>query len=291
MNGILILDKPAGWTSHDCVAKLRGLLGQRRIGHAGTLDPMATGVLAVFVGRATRAVQFSVNDEKEYIAGMRLGLITDTQDVTGTTLETRPVTCGKKEVAALLPRFIGQQAQLPPMYSAIKIKGQRLYTLARKGVEAERAPRTIEIKALELLDSPDGDCLLRVVCSKGTYIRTLCHDMGQALGCGAALSSLRRVRAGCFSLADAVTLADIEQEQADRSKFLLPVDTLFQAYPAVSIQGEAEWRYRNGQRVPLTAGAPGHCRVYSGDSGTFLTLGQITRTDARLLLGTVKSFF
>ena len=177
-NGILIIDKPAGWTSHDVVAKLRGLLRERRIGHAGTLDPMATGVLPVFVGRATRAVEFAAEREKEYLAGLRLGVVTDTQDTTGTVLETHPVCADRPQVEAVLARFRGEITQIPPMYSAIKREGKKLYELARRGQEVERQPRPITIEALDLLDqvSPT-EYTLRVRCSKGTYVRTLCHDI------------------------------------------------------------------------------------------------------------------
>ena len=187
-NGILIIDKPADWTSMDVCAKVRGIFHEKRVGHGGTLDPMATGVLPVFVGQATRGVEFAENGQKEYVAGLRLGQVTDTQDVTGTTLETHPVTADRGAVEAALSRFLGEQDQIPPMYSAIKIGGQKLYELARKGQEVARKPRRITIHALELLEQvSETDYLLRCRCSKGTYIRTLCHDIGQLLGCGGTL--------------------------------------------------------------------------------------------------------
>ena len=190
-NGILVIDKPSEWTSMDVCAKLRGAFHEKRIGHAGTLDPMATGVLPVFVGRATRAVEFASESNKEYIADIKLGVITDTQDRTGTVLETRPVTAGRTEVEAALAPLRGEILQVPPMYSAVKVGGKKLYELARKGKEVERRARPVTIHALELLEGGDpeaGEYRLRVLCSKGTYIRTLCHDLGQALGCGAALA-------------------------------------------------------------------------------------------------------
>lgn len=196
-NGILVVDKPSGWTSMDVCAKLKGLFQERRVGHAGTLDPMATGVLPVFLGRATRAVEFAAESEKEYIAALRLGVITDTQDITGSVLETRPVAAGREELEAVLERFRGEIAQVPPMYSAVKIGGRKLYELARKGTEVERPSRRVTIRALEVLEEADvrrdAPCgfepepdtwFLRVACSKGTYVRTLCHEIGQALGCG-----------------------------------------------------------------------------------------------------------
>ncbi|MGM9538601.1 MAG: tRNA pseudouridine(55) synthase TruB, partial [Candidatus Onthomonas sp.] len=180
-SGIIIIDKPRDWTSMDVCGKLRRLLGERRVGHAGTLDPMATGVLPVFVGRATRAVEFAEQGEKEYLAGLKLGLSTDTQDTTGEVLETHPVTCTRAEVEAALAGFRGEIDQIPPMYSALKINGQKLCNLARKGKTVERPPRKITIYALELGEQlGEDEYALRVRCSKGTYVRTLCHDIGQA---------------------------------------------------------------------------------------------------------------
>ena len=285
-NGILVIDKPAGWTSHDVVAKLRGILHVKRIGHAGTLDPMDTGVLPVFVGRATRAVEFAAEREKEYIAGLRLGVVTDTQDCTGTTLETHPVEVTRDQVEAILDRFRGDLQQIPPMYSAVKKNGRKLYELARRGVEVERQPRPVTIHQLELLDqvSPT-DYTLRVLCSKGTYVRTLCHDMGQALGCGGTLFSLRRTRSAGFTLEDAVTLEDVAAA-ADPAALLLPVDAYFSGYPVLQLQNEAEEkRIRNGNSLTLD-GPDGTYRVYSRQ-GEFLALSQRSQG----CLTTIKSFF
>ena len=199
-NGILIVDKPDGWTSQDVAAKLRGVFHEKRVGHGGTLDPMATGVLPIFIGRATRGVEFFESAEKEYIAGLRLGTVTNTQDTTGEILEEKPVAVTREDVEAALRRFTGELDQLPPMYSAIKINGQKLYELARKGKEVARTPRRITILELELLGGEDSDYTIRVRCSKGTYVRTLCHDIGRALGCGACMSSLRRTKAGMVTL-------------------------------------------------------------------------------------------
>ena len=285
-NGILVIDKPAGWTSHDVVAKLRGILHVKRIGHAGTLDPMATGVLPVFVGRATRAVEFAAEREKEYIAGLRLGVVTDTQDCTGTTLETHPVEVTRDQVEAILDRFRGDLQQIPPMYSAVKKNGRKLYELARRGVEVERQPRPVTIHQLELLDqvSPT-DYTLRVLCSKGTYVRTLCHDMGQALGCGGTLFSLRRTRSAGFTLEDAVTLEEVAAA-ADPEALLLPVDAYFSDYPVLQLQtGAEEKRIRNGNSLTLD-GPDGTYRVYSRQ-GEFLALSQRSQG----CLTTIKSFF
>ena len=210
-NGILIIDKPSGWTSMDVCAKIRGILHEKRVGHGGTLDPMATGVLPVFVGQATRAVEFAENSRKEYVAGLRLGQVTNTQDTSGEVLETRPVSVSREEVEAAMARFLGDIQQIPPMYSAIKINGQKLCDLARKGREVARKPRSITIYELELLEQvSETDYTFRCVCSKGTYVRTLCHDIGSALGCGGTMYALRRTMAAGYTLAQAVTLEDVQ---------------------------------------------------------------------------------
>lgn len=285
-NGILIIDKPAGWTSHDVVAKLRGILHEKRIGHAGTLDPMATGVLPVFVGRATRAVEFAAEREKEYIAGLRLGVVTDTQDVTGNTLATHPVDLTRAQVEQALAPFRGEIQQIPPMYSAIKRGGKKLYELARRGEEVERQPRPITIYELELLDqvSP-AQYTLQVLCSKGTYVRTLCHDLGQALGCGGTLCSLRRTKSAGFTLAQAVTLEQVQAAE-DPTSLLLPVDAYFSGYPDLVADPEQEKRIRNGAALPMPGLPDGRYRVY-GQDGTFLALSQ----GENGVLTTVKSFY
>ena len=203
MNGILLIDKEPGWTSSDVVVKLKGVLHERRIGHAGTLDPMGTGLLVVFVGRATRAVEFAEHDAKRYLASLRLGISTDTQDLSGNILDRKPVHTDREALEAALAGFRGEQRQIPPMYSAIRINGKRLYDIARRGGEVERAPRPVTIHELRLLGQDGEDWLLDVTCSKGTYIRTLCHDIGQSLGCGGCMSALRRTEAGGFSVRDA----------------------------------------------------------------------------------------
>lgn len=285
-NGILVIDKPQDWTSHDVVAKLRGILHERRIGHAGTLDPMATGVLPVFVGRATRAVEFAADREKEYLAGLRLGTVTDTQDVTGTVLESHPVTVTRDHLEMVLNRFRGEISQIPPMYSAIKKQGKKLYELARRGVEVEREPRPITIYELELLEKvSETDYTLRVLCSKGTYVRTLCHDIGQALGCGGTLYSLRRTRSAGFGLDQAMTLEQAAETE-DPASLLLPVDTCFGRYPVLTLtEAEDERKVRNGNPIFLD-GSDGAYRVY-GPDGDFLALSRLEQ--GRLV--TIKSFF
>ena len=286
MNGILLVDKPADWTSHDVVAKLRGVLGERRMGHSGTLDPMATGLLVVFAGRATRAVSFSENHSKCYEARLRLGLTTDTQDTTGTVLSRCDRRVTRAELEAVLPQFRGDILQVPPMYSALKVDGQKLYEIARRGGEVARAARPVTIGELTVLGEADGDYVLRVRCSKGTYIRTLCHDIGQKLGCGGVMDALRRTEAAGFTLEQAVTVEQVVQaaEAGQAHSLLMPVDTYFARYPALTIQGKAERLCRHGNGFPWE-GENGRYRVYGSD-GSFLMLGEILDGQMK----TVKNF-
>ena len=287
MNGILLVDKPTGWTSSDVVAKLRGLLHERRIGHSGTLDPMATGLLVVFVGRATRAVEFAESQEKRYLASLRLGLATDTQDITGNRISGEPREISEAELERTLALFRGDIQQIPPMYSAIKVGGKKLYEIARRGGEVERKPRPVHIRELRLLGREGEDWLLDVTCSKGTYIRTLCHDIGQSLGCGGCMSALRRVRAGEFSIENACTLDQV-REAADRGeaeKLLLPVDSLFRQDPALSLNARDEKWIRSGV-VFSVAVQDGQYRAYGSD-GAFLALVRVTGGE----LKSIKSFF
>lgn len=287
MNGIILIDKPQGWTSHDVVGKLRGILHERRIGHSGTLDPLATGLLVVFIGRATRAAEFAEADRKEYVAGLRLGMNTDTQDITGRIISKETDIPDEPEVRIAIERFRGELEQIPPMYSAVKIGGKKLYELARKGESIERKPRHITIFGLEITGRSDNDYILDVVCSKGTYIRTLCHDIGAALGCGGCMSSLRRTKSGVFSVDNAYTIAEI-QEAADRreeEKLLLPIDTLFAGYTKLSVDADSEKKLKNGCIIN-TSSPDGRFRVYSED-GEFLLLGDVKGG----VMKTVKNFF
>lgn len=283
--GILIVDKPAGWTSQDVVSKLRGVLHEKRIGHGGTLDPMATGVLPVFVGRATRAVEFFESAEKEYVAGLRLGITTNTQDTQGETLEEHPVSVTAQQVNAALQQFTGDISQIPPMFSAIKIGGKKLYELARQGKEVERKARNIHIFEMELLDGADRDYTFRTRCSKGTYVRTLCHDVGAALGCGGCMSSLRRTKAGCYDISMAHKLEDIIAHD-DPASLLLPVDSLFSAYPAATLTQKQEKLCRCGNPIPKWTQSGTFFRIYS-ESGEFLMVGRHKNGT----LYTEKSFF
>jgi len=315
MNGILIVDKPADWTSHDVVAKLRGALRTKRIGHGGTLDPMATGVLPIFVGRATRAAEFCENADKEYIAGLKLGIVTDTQDITGKILSENPSAISAAELEAILPSFMGAQKQIPPMYSAIKKNGQKLYELARKGIEVERPARDIFTSVIELLNIPvDGDSLqkdprvpssgitgcctidtsadffLRIVSSKGTYVRTICHDIGAKLGVGGTMSLLRRTRAGTFPIEEARKLDNIlaaagSGDPDEIRRLLLPIDSFFKSYPAVTL-GEADaLKIRNGASISAKC-SNGRCRLYGPDE-EFLALADVSYGKTKI----VKSFF
>jgi len=290
MNGIIVIDKPADWTSHDVIAKLRGALKQKRIGHGGTLDPMATGVLPVFIGRATRAAEFCENADKEYIAELQLGLVTDTQDITGNILQKNDVTISTDDISAVLPHFTGAIKQIPPMYSAIKKDGKKLYELARKGIEVPREPREILISALELLKSnPNNNFMLRATCSKGTYIRTLCHDIGAALGCGGTLSALRRTRAGVYTIYMAHSLDDVLAAvlSGSVSNIIQPVDSIFSDYPSIILAESEVQKAKNGA-ICYTKNSidDGKYRVYAPD-GEFLLLGEITRKKIK----TIKSFF
>jgi len=284
MNGIVIIDKPAGWTSQDVTARLRRVFGTRRIGHGGTLDPMATGVLPVFVGRATRGVEFFEHAEKTYETELLLGVATDTEDTTGTVLTRREVSVTQARLDEVLERFRGEIMQIPPMYSALKVNGQKLCDLARKGRQVERQPRPVTIHELTLL-SREGDTLrLRVRCSKGTYIRTLCADIGEALGCGGCMQALRRTQAGEYTIAEAVPLQQL-LEAAEPETYLRDVDTMFRGYPGVKLTVNQEKRCRNGNAFSVSLPG-GTYRAYS-QSGEFLMLAKVEDG----VMSTIKSFF
>lgn len=284
MNGIVIIDKPAEWTSQDVTARLRRVFGTRRIGHGGTLDPMATGVLPVFVGRATRGVEFFEHAEKTYETELLLGVATDTEDTTGTVLTRREVSVTQEELTEVLERFRGEIMQIPPMYSALKVNGQKLCDLARKGRQVERQPRPVTIHELTLL-SRDGDALrLRVRCSKGTYIRTLCADIGEALGCGGCMQALRRTQAGEYAIAEAVPLQQL-LESPEPETYLRDVDTMFRGYPGVKLTVNQEKRCRNGNAFSVSLPG-GTYRAYS-QTGEFLMLAKVEDG----VMSTIKSFF
>ena len=284
MNGIVIVDKPQDWTSQDVTARLRRVFNTRRIGHGGTLDPMATGVLPVFVGRGTRGVEFFEHAEKTYETVLRLGLLTDTEDVWGETLEERPVSFTQEQLETVLESFRGEILQVPPMYSALKVNGQKLCDLARKGKEVERKPRPITIHELTLLEVTENTLRLRVRCSKGTYIRTLCKDIGEALGCGGCMQELRRVTAGEYTIEEAVPLQTLLETENPES-YLRGVDTMFRNYPEVKLTANQEKRCRNGNTFSVNL-AEGIYRAYSRD-GEFLMLAKVEDG----VMSTIKSFF
>jgi len=284
MNGIVIVDKPQGWTSQDVVSKLRGVFKTKRIGHGGTLDPMATGVLPVFVGRATRGVEFFEHAEKTYETVLQLGVTTDTEDTTGTVLEEKPVAVTEEQLLAVLEQFRGEIDQIPPMYSALKVNGQKLYDLARQGKQVERKSRRITIFQLECLSFDGNTVKLLVHCSKGTYIRTLCKDIGQALGCGGCMAALRRVKAGEYAIEHAVSLQTLVEAENPES-YLADVDSLFAGYEKVVLTANQEKRCRNGNSFSVQL-PQGTYRAYSA-SGEFLMLAQVKEGT----MSTVKSFF
>ena len=288
MNGIIIIDKPQEWTSNDVVSRLRRVFNTRRIGHGGTLDPMATGVLPVFVGRATRGVEFFEHAEKTYETVLRFGITTDTEDTTGKILTEQEVHLTREDVEGVLPNFRGDILQVPPMYSALKVNGQKLYDLARKGREVERQPRPITIHELTLLAFNGNEAKLRVRCSKGTYIRTLCKDIGEALGCGGCMAELRRVQAGEYTLEGSVPLHDllkISEAGEDVEHLLRPVDSMFASTPKLTLNQKQSRLVRNGNSFASDA-EPGKYRVYSPE-GEFLALCKCEDG----VMSTIKSFF
>lgn len=279
MQGILIVDKPTDWTSFDVIAKLRGILGTRKLGHSGTLDPMATGVLPVFCGGASKAVDLQLDHTKAYRAVLKLGARTDTGDVTGTVLETAPVTAGEKELLEVLPQFVGSQMQTPPMYSAVKINGQPLYKMARQGIEVERKARPIEIFSLEYGGSPaENEYELTVRCSKGTYIRVLLEDIAAAMGQKGTMSALRRVAAGVYTEAGAHTLEEIQAAKnegpAALEALMLPVESVFGSLPLLTVAPKVEQHLYNGCPTSRYPAADGRYRVRN-EAGQFLGLANI----------------
>lgn len=280
MNGVICIDKPSGMTSFDVVAILRGITRERKAGHAGTLDPMATGVLPVFFGEATKAISLLPDQDKRYIAGLRLGVTTDTGDVTGKVLSQNHCDADFEQVRAAALSFKGEIKQVPPMYSALKVGGRHLYDIAREGGEVERQARDITIYDIDVTDRDPatGDYILDISCSKGTYIRTLCEDIGKKLGCGGTMSSLRRVRAAGFGIDNCVTLEKLKElaKQDKLDDIILDVEKVFTSLPQVNISQRQAVRFRNGGGLSLERvhGAPraGLCRVKYG--GVFIGIGE-----------------
>ena len=283
MNGILVVDKPAGWTSFDVIAKLRGVLATRKLGHSGTLDPMATGVLPVFVGAAAKAVDLQPQHDKTYRALVRFGLSTDTGDLTGETLCISDAAVSAAGVRAALPALTGPQLQTPPMYSAVKVGGVPLYKLARQGKTVERKARPVTIYRLELAgEAGEREFWLEVECSKGTYVRTLVEELGKAVGCPACLAGLRRTRAGAFDLAQSRSMEAIQaaKDEGRLEELLLPADTVFLHLPEAAVDGQTEARLLNGAPTHRFSWPEGVYRLY-GPAG-FLGLGRVQENTLRV---------
>lgn len=252
MDGILVIRKEKGYTSHDVVAKLRGILRMKKIGHTGTLDPAAEGVLPVALGRGTRLVELLTEKEKTYEAVLRLGVSTDTQDMTGTVLSEKPVAVTEKEVREAVESFVGEQMQIPPMYSALKVNGKKLYELAREGKTIERKPRPVVFNEIRILDMSLQLVRISVTCSKGTYIRTLCNDIGEKLGCGGAMEELLRTRSGNFTLEESLTLSQVEEAVAEGTilEKIVPIEEVLSMYPALTCTVEGDRLLCNGNPLP-----------------------------------------
>lgn len=280
MNGIIVVDKPLGRTSHDMVYEMRRLTGIKKVGHTGTLDPMATGVLPVCIGKATKAADMLTLSDKAYTAELILGKTTDTQDAQGETLTECEVTCSEAEIREVINSFVGEIEQIPPMYSAIKQNGKKLYELARQGIEVERKARRVTINSIDILKIDGLSVTIDVSCSKGTYIRTLCADIGEKLGVGAYMNTLRRTRTGCFSIEDSHTLEELKEIGAENA--LIPLDMIFKEYPAVTLNPKQVKSVTNGVAMTYRDGIEGQCyRVYDSE-GRFLCVSKIV--DSRLKL-------
>lgn len=284
MNGFLVLDKPEGVTSFKAAAGFRRILGEKKVGHTGTLDPMATGVLPVAFGKATRFIDYLPDSGKAYKAKFRFGIVTDTLDITGTVLEETEAHVCRADVEAVLPAFRGDIMQLPPMYSALSVNGVKLYKLARQGVEIEREKRPVTISSLELIGEENGEFEIEVSCSKGTYIRSLISDIGEKLGCGAVMTALRRTRSNGFCIENALTP---EKAEALGEKAVLPIDAVFECYPALKVTEAQSVRFSNGGDLlteRIRGGAVvGNYRVFSPE-GIFLGLGEVKQEDQTTLI-------
>ena len=278
-NGIINIYKEAGYTSHDVVAKLRGILKQKKIGHTGTLDPEATGVLPVCLGKGTKVCDLLTDKDKVYETIMRLGVVTDTQDMTGKVLKTSPVQADREQIEAVLNQFRGEYDQIPPMYSALKVQGKKLYELAREGKTVERKPRTVYFREISILEMKLPLVRISVTCSKGTYIRTLCHDIGQKLGCGGCMEELLRTRSGQFALADSLTLDQIQTltDQGEIEKHLIGIEEILGEHPVLFGRKMADRLLKNGNPVTeaLTEGSyrDGWVRMYTSE-GEFIGIYQ-----------------
>ncbi len=293
-DGLICIDKPVGYTSHDIVNKIRRLFGTKKVGHTGTLDPMATGVLVVLVGRCAKASEYLLCDDKEYLAHIKLGITTDTEDVSGEILSRCDELPTEEEFYGVCERFIGSIVQVPPMYSALKVNGKKLYELARSGKTVERAGREVIVHELSAKKLVDDEYALSVRCSKGTYIRTLCADIGNACGCGGTMSYLRRTRSGDFSLSDCHTLEELEgMELRERVSLLLPTEALFSHYPHVIFPDFYDRLFKNGcaislRKLGLSYTASQRIAVYDKDG--FYALGEVFEHEDGAYIKSVKIF-
>lgn len=290
LNGIIVINKPKGYTSHDAVNIVRRILGTRKVGHTGTLDPNAEGVLPICVGKATKACDMITFSDKEYVAGIRLGIATDTYDIWGEVLKTDDTNVSEDVINEILKEFTGEQLQIPPMYSAIKQNGKKLYELARNGIEVEREPRKITIYESELLDFKGKDFSLRVLCSKGTYIRSLCNDIGEKLGCGACMTSLLRTKSSVFTLEEAVTFDELEKLVKDNGpeKILGCVDRIFEDLPILKVNDIVRARLLNGaySRINMPSGM---YRVYDS-SDSFVGVASVIAGEKGQVIKIDKAF-
>ncbi len=287
MTGIIILDKPKDITSFGAVARVRRLCSEKKCGHTGTLDPMATGVMTVMLGNTTRFIELLPSHDKAYIASFRLGTVTDTLDITGNILETRKVDSTAEQVREALRSFEGEISQLPPMYSAVSVNGQRLYDLARKGIEVERKPRQVTVYSIDMIseNEENGEYSIAVECSSGTYIRTIISDLGEMLGCGAVLTDLRRTKANGFSIENAVTLEELENavNNGNIGSVLIPVDRALEGYPVIKVSAAQAKRFSNGGELDLQRlkypRMIGLFRIYDPENN-FIGLGEIGTGDS-----------
>jgi tRNA pseudouridine55 synthase len=302
MNGIININKPVGMTSHDVVSFARKCLGIKKIGHTGTLDPDASGVLPICIGRATRVAGDITAGEKKYVTVMKLGITTDTQDSTGNILEEKNVDISEEIIRNTIKSFIGSIEQIPPMYSAIKVNGQKLYELARKGIEVKREPRRIDIFGIDIRDInlSNSTVTMEVHCSKGTYIRSLCHDIGNMMGCGGHMASLVRTRSGIFYIEEAVELGELKRFSAEGriQELIIPIDKIYSDLPSIIVNDEGEKKLVNGNEVSVSMVRNfipnkdiSKYRVYN-KNGLFLSISETTnKEDGRLVFKLIKGFY
>jgi len=290
LNGIVVVNKEKGFTSHDVVNVVRKTLGTRKVGHTGTLDPNATGVLPICVGKSTKACDMLTFSDKEYIAGVKLGITTDTYDIWGEVLSESEVNVSIDKLKEAISHFTGEIEQLPPMYSAIKQNGKKLYELAREGIEVERKKRKITIYECELLSFEGDTFTIRVYCSKGTYIRSLCHDIGEYLGCGATMESLERTKSSVFDIKHSIILDALKEKVAkDGAESVLSgVDTVFSQYPAIKVTDAVKMRLLNGALSRVTEGE-GTYRAYD-TNGEFVGVTEVFKGEKGNVIKIVKAF-